>query len=158
MQGLYAVGVAGVAMGIARAMLDAFIDLATRKTPRKLVRLADNAVVQIERRAHAGAAGCGARLPCGDAVRHLVGRRCVGHRRAGAGARAAGLRVCHPEAEAVADYTYKAAGVDAIFLGTPFERRFRDIHTLSQQIQSRTAHFEVVGQIMLGIQPPGPFL
>ena len=45
-QGLYPVGVAGVACGIARAMLDAFIDLATRKTPRGLGRLADNAVVQ----------------------------------------------------------------------------------------------------------------
>ena len=38
---------------------------------------------------------------------------------------------------AVADYTDKAAGVDAIFPKSPFERRFRDIHTLSQQIQSR---------------------
>jgi hypothetical protein len=47
--------------------------------------------------------------------------------------------------------------VDAIFPGTAFERRFRDIHTLSQQIQSRTAHFEAVGQILLGIDPPGTF-
>src|SRR5271169_4145678 len=46
MQGTYAVGVAGVGMGIARAMLDAFEELATRKTPRNLGRLADNAVVQ----------------------------------------------------------------------------------------------------------------
>jgi indole-3-acetate monooxygenase len=61
-------------------------------------------------------------------------------------------------AEAVADYAYKAAGTDAIFLGTAFERRFRDIHTLSQQIQSRSAHFESVGQILLGIEPPGTFL
>jgi alkylation response protein AidB-like acyl-CoA dehydrogenase len=61
-------------------------------------------------------------------------------------------------AEAVADYTYKNAGVDAIFPGTAFERRFRDIHTLSQQIQSRTAHFESVGQIILGIEPAGTFL
>ena len=53
----------------------------------------------------------------------------------------------------VADYTYKAAGVDAIFPGSPFERRFRDIHTLSQQIQSRTAHFEAVGQVLLGMPP-----
>jgi len=53
----------------------------------------------------------------------------------------------------VADYTYKAAGVDAIFPGSPFERRFRDIHTLSQQIQSRTAHFEAVGQVLLGTPP-----
>ena len=45
-QGLYPVGAAGVACGLARAMLDAFVDLATRKSPRGLGRLADNAVVQ----------------------------------------------------------------------------------------------------------------
>ena len=60
-------------------------------------------------------------------------------------------------AVAVADWTYKAAGVDAIFPGSPFERRFRDIHTVSQQIQSRDAHYETVGQILLG-QPPEVFL
>jgi hypothetical protein len=40
-------------------------------------------------------------------------------------------------AVAIADWTCKTAGVDAIFPGGPFERRFREIHTLSQQIQSR---------------------
>ena len=35
MQGLYAVGVAGVAFGIARAMLDEFIALAARKDPAR---------------------------------------------------------------------------------------------------------------------------
>jgi hypothetical protein len=43
MQGLYATGVAAVALGIARAMLSEFITLATRKAPRGLARLADNA-------------------------------------------------------------------------------------------------------------------
>ena len=57
----------------------------------------------------------------------------------------------------VADYTYKAAGVDAIFPGSPFERRFRDMHTLTQQIQARNAHYETVGQILLGT-PPEVFL
>ena len=52
---------------------------------------------------------------------------------------------------AVADYTS-----DAIFPGSPFERRFRDIHTLSQQIQSRDAHYETVGQVLLG-NPPEVF-
>src|SRR5262249_37185798 len=42
----------------------------------------------------------------------------------------------HGAAEVV-DFAYKAAGVDAIFPGSPFERRFRDMHTLSQQIQAR---------------------
>jgi indole-3-acetate monooxygenase len=59
-------------------------------------------------------------------------------------------------AVAVADYIYRAAGVDAIFPGSPFERRFRDIHTLSQQIQSRDAHYETVGQVLLG-NPPEVF-
>jgi hypothetical protein len=53
---------------------------------------------------------------------------------------------------------YKAAGTSAIFLGTPFERRFRDIHTLSQQIQSRDAHFETVGRVMFNGDPDGVFL
>ena len=58
----------------------------------------------------------------------------------------------------VADYTYRAAGTSSIFIGTPFERRFRDMHTLSQQIQSREAHFETVGRILLNGDPDGSFL
>jgi hypothetical protein len=61
------------------------------------------------------------------------------------------------DAVAVGDTIYKAAGVDAIFPGSPFERRFRDIHTVSQQIQSRNAHYETVGQVLLG-NPPEVFL
>src|SRR5262249_44627170 len=53
----------------------------------------------------------------------------------------------------VADFAYKSAGVDAIFPGSPFERPFRDIHTRWEQIQSRGAHFEQVGQVMLGVPP-----
>src|SRR5713226_4119746 len=47
-QTLYSVGIASVALGIARGMLDAFVKLALRKTPRGTGRLADNAVVQAE--------------------------------------------------------------------------------------------------------------
>jgi alkylation response protein AidB-like acyl-CoA dehydrogenase len=158
MQGIYAVGVAGVALGIAGAMLDAFENLATRKTPRNLTRLADNAVVQ------SNVAQMEARL--GAARAYLVetlsniwsaDESWVIDVPARARIRLA-CAFAIQAAEAVADYAYKSAGVDAIFLGTAFERRFRDIHTLSQQIQSRTAHFESVGQILLGIEPVGTFL
>src|SRR6202158_4207200 len=64
MQCLYATGVAAVAFGIARAMLSEFIMLASRKTPRNLARLADNAVVQ------ADVARAEARL--GSGRRHLL--------------------------------------------------------------------------------------
>jgi indole-3-acetate monooxygenase len=158
MQGLYAVGVSGVAMGIARAMLDEFEALAKRKTPRNQVRLADNAVVQ------SNVAQMEARL--GAARAYLVDTLSsiwtaddswVIEMSARARLRLA-CAFAIQAAEAVANYAYKAAGTDAIFLDTAFERRFRDIHTLSQQIQSRTAHFEAVGQVMLGIEPSGAFL
>jgi alkylation response protein AidB-like acyl-CoA dehydrogenase len=154
MQGLYAVGVSSVALGIARAMLEEFIALAARKTPRALGRLADSAVVQ------ADVARAEARL--GAARAYLLDTLASIYARANdidaidvadrAQVRLACANAIHGAIE-VADYTYKAAGVDAIFPGTPFERRFRDIHTLSQQIQSRTAHFEAVGQILLGMPP-----
>ena len=156
-QTLYSVGIASVGLGIARGMLDAFVELALRKTPRGTGRLADNAVIQAEV-ARAEARLSAARAYLLDTVSEI-------YRRAGptapidvmdrARARLAGSNAI-TSAVAVADYTYKAAGVDAIFPGSPFERRFRDIHTLSQQIQSRDAHYETVGQVLFG-NPPEVF-
>ena len=51
------------------------------------------------------------------------------------------------------DWTHRAAGFSAIFPNSPFDRRFQDIHTLSQQIQARPAHSEAVGQVLLGEAP-----
>ena len=47
-QSLYAVGMAGDALGLADAMLDAFMDLARGKTPRGLMRPAESPGVQAE--------------------------------------------------------------------------------------------------------------
>ena len=156
-QTLYSVGIASVALGIARGMLDAFMELALRKTPRGNGRLADNAVIQAE------IARAEARL--GAARAYLVDTVTEVYRGADSVApidvparartRLAGSHAIF-NAVAVANWTYKAAGVDAIFPGSPFERRFRDIHTLSQQIQSRDAHYETVGQVLLG-NPPEVF-
>lgn len=151
-QGLYATGVAAVALGIARAMLSEFITLASRKSPRGLARLADNAVVQGE------VARAEARL--GSARAYLLETLATIYAQADdvapidVGDRARVRLACSNAIQGaveVTDFVYKGAGVDAIFPGSPFERRFRDMHTLSQQIQSRTAHFEHVGQILLGV-------
>ena len=158
MQCLYATGVAAVAAGIARAMLSEFILLASRKAPRGLARLADNAVVQ------ADVARAEARL--GSARAYLIETLTTIYARADdvapievadrARVRLACTNAIQGAVE-VADFAYKGAGVDAIFAGSPFERRFRDMHTLTQQIQARGAHFESVGQILLGV-PPEEFL
>ena len=159
MQGLYSVGVAGVALGIARAMLDEFITLAKAKTPRGLARLADMPVVQSDVAHREAALGSG-RAYLTEILREVwesaddIAPIGVEDR----------IRVRLGCAQAIksaietADYVYKAAGVSAIFKGTPFERRFRDMHTLSQQIQSRDAHFEMVGKIMFNGDPDGLFL
>ena len=140
-------------------MLDDFIALAKEKTPRGLIRMADSAVVQSDvahREAEIGAgraylteilrdvwtnAGDIAPIATADRVRVRLG--CAQAIKA---------------AIETADYVHKAAGVSAIFKGTPFERRFRDMHTLSQQIQARDAHFESVGKILLNGDPDGAFL
>jgi alkylation response protein AidB-like acyl-CoA dehydrogenase len=158
-QGLYAVGVAGVALGIAGAMLDAFVALAREKTPRGYVRLADSGVIQD------GLARARAKLDAGRAYALCVLAEVYDAADEttpiGLEDRARVRLVCAhaiQNAIEVADFVYKEAGVSAIFPGVgPFERRFRDIHTLSQQIQSRGAHFQAVGSILMGNEPEGIF-
>jgi hypothetical protein len=53
----------------------------------------------------------------------------------------------------VVDTACHAAGSTATFEQNPFERRFRDIHTVSQQLQGRQEHFETVGQYLVGLDP-----
>jgi len=159
MQGLYAVGVASVAFGISRAMLDEFIALAKEKTPRGLARLADSPAVQADV-AHREAALGSARAYLTEILRDIWDRA-DDIEPIGPDDRALVRLGC---AQAIkvsietADYVYKTAGVSAIFKGTPFERRFRDMHTLSQQLQSRDAHFEAVGKIIFHGDPDGLFM
>jgi hypothetical protein len=47
---------------------------------------------------------------------------------------------------------YQAAGATAIFNENSFERRFRDIHSVAQQLQGRQQHFETVGQHLMGLE------
>src|SRR5207237_9874520 len=62
------------------------------------------------------------------------------------------------EAAAVVDTAYSLAGSNAIFEDRPFERRFRDIHAVTQQLQGRRAHYEHVGRYLLGLDPEITFL
>src|SRR6185437_8255119 len=52
----------------------------------------------------------------------------------------------------VVDILDQAAAATAIFDANPFERRFRDIHSVAQQLQGRQQHFETVGQHLLGLE------
>jgi indole-3-acetate monooxygenase len=152
---LYSAGFAGVALGIARSTIDAFVALARDKIPRGARRtLRDNNVVQAQ------VAQSEARLASARAF--LIGAfeeiwRDIGETRRLTTAQNATIRLASTwaihQAKEVVDTLYHAAGATAIFDAEPFERRFRDIHTVIQQYQGRQAHFESVGQVLLGLEP-----
>jgi hypothetical protein len=62
------------------------------------------------------------------------------------------------EAREVAETAYVDAGATAIFEGQPFERRMRDMHAVSQQVQASPSHFQSVGQHILGLEPNARFI
>ena len=154
---MYSSGFAGVALGIARSTLEAFVELARDKIPRGAKRtLRDNNVIQSQ------VARSEARLSAARAF--LLGSLEEIWRDV---AQSGGLTLDHNttirlastwaihQAREIVDTAYHAAGATAIFESNPFERRFRDVHTVVQQYQGRQAHFETVGQILLGLQAEG---
>jgi alkylation response protein AidB-like acyl-CoA dehydrogenase len=157
---LYATGFASVALGIARSTLDAFLALCREKSPRGFKGLLrDNAVIQSQ------VAQAEARLQAARLLLHATLREVwPAVERANAATLEQRMRIrlaatfAIGEATAVVDTAYHAAGATAIFAASPFERRFRDIHTVAQQIQGRQSHFETVGQFMLGLEVDTGFL
>ena len=154
---MYSSGFAGVALGIARSTLEAFVELARDKIPRGAKRtLRDNNVIQSQ------VARSEARLSAARAFllgsleeiwRDVAqsGRLTLDHNTT---IRLASTWAIH-QAREIVDTAYHAAGATAIFESNPFERRFRDVHTVVQQYQGRQAHFETVGQVLLGLQAEG---
>src|SRR5712671_4023769 len=53
------------------------------------------------------------------------------------------------QAASVVDAAYHMAGATAVFRANKFERRFRDMHAIAQQIQARDTHYEDVGKMIL---------
>jgi alkylation response protein AidB-like acyl-CoA dehydrogenase len=157
----YEVGFAGVSLGIARSALDAFIDLARNKVPRgQKSPLRDNAVVQSNlAQAEAGVQAARALLlqtvgRIWDEIRQPQSRFSKDQRIA---LRMASTHAIHQSREAV-DMAYNAAGTTAIFQNHELSRRFRDMHTVTQQVQGRLSHFETVGAWMMGAEADFTFV
>jgi alkylation response protein AidB-like acyl-CoA dehydrogenase len=158
--GMFGPAFASVALGLAESTLGAALDLASGKTPRGAMRtVRESATVQ------AALARARARLSAArlflhhtlDEVWAFAARNHavdVGER---VRVRLAATHAIH-EAADVVDIAYELAGSHAIFANGPFERRFRDVHAVTQQLQGRAAHFETVGRYLVGLDPASPFL
>ena len=156
---LFCSGFATVALGAARAGLDAAIDLAIGKTqqgresPMRYESTTHRMVGQAEAtwnsaRAFleeaAGAMWQGAKTNLDLTVEERVAVR---------------LASTHAirESARVVDIAYTLCGSSAIFAVNPIQRRFQDVHAITQQIQGRPTHYDTAGQYFLGLDPEGIF-
>jgi alkylation response protein AidB-like acyl-CoA dehydrogenase len=154
---MFGLGFAAVSLGVARATLDAAIDLARGKASFGLKAMRENNAVQgaigrLEGNLRAARAYLYA--AANEAWRDLTETGSLGeqHRIA---LRLASTWTIH-QAASVVDAAYHMAGATAVFRANKFERRFRDMHAIAQQVQARNNHYEDVGKAILGnsSEPP----
>ena len=151
---VFASGDAAVALGTARSCLDAFMELATTKTPRAMdALLRDQPMIQNEvGRAEARLRASRAFLR--EAVREIWDA-VVAHGAVTLEQRAV-LRLATTDgirtAVSVVDMVYNMAGATAAYESSPIQRHFQDVHVMSQHLQARLAHYELVGRHWLGLK------
>ncbi|QQO14361.1 acyl-CoA dehydrogenase family protein [Bradyrhizobium diazoefficiens] len=147
----FSLGFAAVSLGVARATLDAAVALARAKHQSLAASaMRDNQAVQgLIGRTEADLRAARAYLyATANAMwRDLsaTGEFSAAHRSA---VRLAATWTIQRSAKVVGT-AYHMAGATAVFRSNPFERRFRDMHAITQQIQARDTHFEDVGKAIL---------
>lgn len=153
----YGMTFASVALGIARATLDAFIALAAAKTASHTAgTLRDGTAVQSDvalAEGHLGASRAYL-LETMEEIWHVLGRGDALDLDRRARLRIACAYASGRAREVVA-MAYHRAGATAIHAANPFERRFRDMNTVSQQIQAAPSNLEHAGMAILGLEPGG---
>lgn len=154
MQLIASCGLSSVAIGTARAMFDAFVVLAKKKTPSNAIPLRDDNWVQ------ARTAQADAKISAAQAwliqLLHQAWDECET-----IGAVSFPTRIklrqaaTHQidSAREAAEILFRESGATAIFETNPFERRFRDVNTVAIQVQGSAARMQAAGQYYLGMQP-----
>jgi alkylation response protein AidB-like acyl-CoA dehydrogenase len=150
---LFASGDAAVALGMARTCLSAFFDLAGAKTPRATPGLLREQPMVQDHVGHAEALVRSGRAFLLEAVREVwtavttVGSLTLDQR--------ATLRLATTHAIRLAvqiiDTLYSAAGATSIYEDHLIQRHFQDVHVISQHMQGRLSHYELVGRHWLGL-------
>ncbi len=153
--GLLALGIAAVALGIARAAIDELGELAVTKTPT-LARqaLAARSGVQADR-ARAEALVRAARAFLDDAVGAAwdavrAGGAAEVPTRLRAELRLAATHAVRSAAQAV-DLVYDAGCGTAVYEASPLQRHFRDVHTATQHMMVGVPTLELAGRVLLGL-------
>ncbi|MDG2284710.1 MAG: acyl-CoA dehydrogenase family protein, partial [Alphaproteobacteria bacterium] len=157
---VYASCFSGVALGIGRGALDDLITLATTKTQRSARSSMRESPVFHTEIAELEARWGAARAYQQSILRDVTddvsesGMLSVENR---ARIRLAATHAIN-ETTKVVHQVYRMAGSSAIFENAPFERRFRDMHAVSQQMQARQSHYETVGRQIMGLDSSSPHM
>ena len=156
--GLLALGVSAVCLGLARHAIGAFTELAGGKRPTGSQRtLAQRGSTQQD------LARAEALVASGQALTYqAIDRAWRQAERAGrldrdikAQLRLAATNNAWSAAEAV-DRLYHAAGGTSIYRSNVLQRCFRDVHVATQHLMVAQPTYEVVGRVMLGMDPKTP--
>jgi alkylation response protein AidB-like acyl-CoA dehydrogenase len=154
---VFGMGFAATALGVARATLDAATELSRGKTPQGLKAMRENNAVQgLIGRTEASLRAARAYLyaTAAEVWRELErGTPLTEGQRVAM--RVASTWTIHQSASVV-DAAYHMAGATAVFAANKFERRFRDMHAIAQQIQARDTHYEDAGRAILSGNLGGP--
>jgi alkylation response protein AidB-like acyl-CoA dehydrogenase len=150
----------GVALGIARAAIDGFVELAAGKTPRfSSAKLRERAHVQ-HAIARAEARVRGARAFVLEAA-ETVWQAALEDRRSTPHEKALLQLACSDAASGCAeavDRLAEAAGTSANQLGSPLERHARDVRVIRQHMTVAPQHIDDAGRVLLGLPPEGMML
>jgi indole-3-acetate monooxygenase len=155
MLGLLALGVSAVAVGIAERAIDEVVDLATAKVPTGSRRtLAERPATQSDL-ARARSLLRAARAYTAEAIGEAWAQaqsECRIDLDRKAELRLAATSNTWSAVEAV-DLMYHLGGGSSVYQSSALQRCLRDVHVATQHIMVARPTYEVVGKVMLGIDP-----
>jgi alkylation response protein AidB-like acyl-CoA dehydrogenase len=149
----------GVATGIARGALDAFVELASARVPRAMSaplrerRFAQESIAEAESLLRS------ARAFVFESVEELWQETLAGRTpsmKQRALVQLACVKAVMASARAV-EIVHAAAGTSANALTSPLERRMRDVHVVGQHIVVSPSLIEPASRVLLGLPPNGIF-
>jgi len=152
--GLLTIAIGGVALGLARAAIDALIELAAGKTPeghrRPLALRAETQEKVAEAEALVRSARSWLRGTVGDAwvAAGRDGVLSVDHRR---DMRLATTHATRAAARAV-DLMYNLGGGTSVYETSKLQRCFRDVHVATQHMLVGTPTLELTGKLYMGLE------
>jgi alkylation response protein AidB-like acyl-CoA dehydrogenase len=158
--GLLAMGIASVSLGIARHAIDELIEVAAGKTPdgsRRTLAMRSSTqseVAEAEARLRSARAffyealGTAYEYACAEGRIELEHRRDV---------RLATTHATRSAVDAV-DRMYHLAGGTSVYLSSPLQRCFRDVHVASQHMMVSQSTLELTGRLFLGLETDASLL